>query len=199
MGRTCREIHDWIEEEAERPIEEREDRQEERCRNEPCNWWLLCLNKLVFWFVWVTVKVTRWVIVTVGKWVTRAVCTIVNFVLDIIGFIIALLLAIPIIGRIIRTILNWVTEVIWRIVGIFDFVLSLIGVRPRKKMYFSVIIPVVDGVSITTRADVQPQVDAVISIFDRTCNIDARFTGFCEGSQNDTLIINCSAGGFFED
>jgi hypothetical protein len=199
MGRTCREIHDWIEEEVERPIEEWEDRQEERCRNEPCKWWMLCLNKLFCWLVWVTVKVTRWIVVTVGKWVTRVVCTIVNVILDVIGFIVGLILAIPIIGGIIRTILNWLTELIWRIVGIFDFIGSLIGIRPRKKMYFSVIIPVVDGRSIVSRADVQPQVDAVISILDRTCNIDARFTGFCEPERSDELVINCNAGGFFED
>jgi uncharacterized protein (DUF697 family) len=33
----------------------------------------------------VLVKVIRWVVVTVGKWVTRIVCEIVNIVLDIIG------------------------------------------------------------------------------------------------------------------
>ena len=101
MGRTCREIHEWIEEEIEQPIEEWEDRQEERCREEPCNWWMLCLNKLFCWLVWVTVKVIRWVVVTVGKWVVRVVCTVINFILDVIGFIIGLILAIPIIGGII--------------------------------------------------------------------------------------------------
>ena len=39
-----------------------------------------------------------WVIVTVGKWVTRVVCEVVNVVLDIVGFIVELILSIPIIG-----------------------------------------------------------------------------------------------------
>ena len=116
MGRVCREVQEWIEEQVEQPIEEWENRQEERCREEPCNWWTLCLNKLFCWLVWVVVKVIRIVIVTVGKWVARTVCEIVNVILDIIGYIIALILSIPIIGGIIRTIWNWVTEIIWRIV-----------------------------------------------------------------------------------
>lgn len=202
MGRTCREIHEWIEEEVEQPIEEWEDRQEERCREEPCNWWMLCLNKLFCWLVWITVKVIRWVVVTIGKWVTRIVCTVINFILDVIGFVIGLILAIPIIGGIIRTILNWITEIIWRLVGLLDFVLSLLGVRPRKKMYFSVIIPVINDSPIVSQADMQPQVDAVIEIYGRTCNVDARFTGFCETSiapPGGTIVVNCGLGGFFED
>lgn len=202
MGRTCRELHEWIEEEIEQPIEEWEDQQKERCREEPCKWWMLCLNKLICWMVWISVKVIRWVTVTVGKWIVRTVCTIINVSLDVIGFIIGLILAIPIIGGIIRTVLNWFTEIFWRIVGLFDFIASLIGIRPRKKLYFGVVIPVINGVPIATEAQVQPQVDSVIEIYNRTCNIDARFTGFCQTSispPGGSIIVNCNIGGFFED
>ena len=100
MGRVCKEIQEWIEEQVEKPIETWENQQEKRCREEECNWWMLCLNKLFCWLVWVLVKVIRWVVVTVGKWVTRVVCEIVNVVLDVIGWIVTLILAIPIIGYI---------------------------------------------------------------------------------------------------
>ncbi|WP_137703050.1 zinc metalloprotease [Marimonas lutisalis] len=202
MGRSCREIHEWIEEEIEQPIEEWEDRQEERCREEPCNWWMLCLNKLVCWLVWVTVKVIRWVTVTVGKWVVRVVCTVVNVILDVIGFIVGLILSIPIIGGIIRTVLNWLVEIFWRIVGVLDLLGSLVGIRPRKKFYFGVVIPVIGGTPLTTEAALQPQIDAVIDIYDRTCNIDARFTGFCQteiSPPGGSIVVNCDVGGFFED
>ncbi|MCB2128422.1 MAG: hypothetical protein KDE03_04930 [Rhodobacteraceae bacterium] len=202
MGRTCREIHEWIEEDIEQPIEEWEERQEERCRNEPCKWWMLCLNKLVCWLVTVLVKVVRWVVVTVGKWVIRVVCTVVNLVLDVIGFIVGLILAIPVIGGIIRTVLNWLVEIVWRTAGFFDFLLSLIGIRPRKKLYFGVVIPVIDGTPLATEAQLQPLVDAVVEVYDRTCNIDARFTGFCETGirpPGGTITVDCGAGGFFAD
>ncbi len=83
MGRVCRQTQDWIEEQVEKPIETWENRQEQRCKNEPCNWWLLCLNKLFCWIVWVTVKIVRIIVVTVGKWVVRTVCEITTFIHDV--------------------------------------------------------------------------------------------------------------------
>ncbi len=202
MGRTCREVESWIETQVEQPIITWENQQEQRCRNEPCNWWLLCLNKLVCWLVWVVVKVTRIVLVTITKLVITVVCVIVNLVLDIIGFLIGLILSIPILGGIIRTVWNWVTEIIWRVVGLLDFGLGLVGLRPRKKMYFGVIIPMIGGTPICTEADMQAEVDAVIEIYSRTCSVDARFTGFCRtdlAPPGGSLVVGCDAGGFFGD
>lgn len=202
MGRSCSEVHEWIEEQVEQPIEEWEDRQEQRCRDEPCNWWVLCLNKVVCWFVTIAVKVVRWVFVTIGKWVVRVVCEIVNTVLDVIGWVINLVLAIPILGGVIRAIWNWVIEIVWRLISLPDFGLSLLGLRLRKKMYFGVIIPVVGGAPIATPAQIQPQVDYAINAYATLCNIDLRFTGFCISNLPPpaaALNIQCGAGGFFND
>jgi hypothetical protein len=202
VGRTYREVETWIETHVEQPIETWENQQEQRCRDEPCNWRMLCLNKVFCWLVWVLVKVVRIVLVTITKLVVTVVCTVVNLILDIAGFLVGLVLSIPILGGIIRTVLGWLTEIFWRIVGLFDFLGSLIGLRPRKKMYFGVIIPVIDGVPIAFEADMQGQVDAVIEVFDRTCNIDARFTGFCRtdlSPPGGRIVVGCDAGGFFQD
>jgi hypothetical protein len=202
MGRTCREVHEWIEEKIEKPIEEWERRQEERCKKKKCNWWTLCLNKLFCWLVWVTVKVVRWVVVTVGKWVVRVVCTVVNVIADVIGFIWGLILAIPIIGGIIRTIVNWLIEIFWRIVGIFDFILSLLGLRLRKRMYFGIVVPEDDGRPLMSAAQLQPWIDTAIEVYDRNCNIGLRFTGICNtsvGYPGDRIVLDCGAGGFFSD
>jgi len=141
-------------------------------------------------------------LVTIGKWVTRLVCEAVNAILDVVGFIVGLILSIPIIGGIIRTILNWVTEIIWRLVGIFDFLGSLVGIRLRKKMYFGVVVPSVDGAPIISDADIQRQVDAAVGFYDRTCNINLIFTGIChtDVSPPDAgLTVECGVGGFFND
>jgi hypothetical protein len=202
MGRVCAEVQEWVEEQIEQPIETWENQQERRCREEECNWWMLCLNKLFCWLVWIVVKVVRWVVVTVGKWVARLVCEVVNLVLDVIGFVVELILSIPIIGGIIRTILNWVTEVVWRLVGLLDFVASLIGIRLRKKMYFGVVVPSVAGTPIVTDADIQRQVDAAVDLYDRTCNINLIFTGICHtdiSPPDAGLTVGCDAGGFFND
>jgi hypothetical protein len=202
MGRVCRETQQWVEEQIEQPIEAWENQQEQRCREEDCNWWMLCLNKLFCWLVWVLVKVIRWVVVTVGKWVARVVCEVVNFTLDLAAFVVELILSIPIIGGIIRTILNWVTEIIWRAVGLIDFLASLAGIRLRKKMYFGVVVPSVRGTPIVTDADIQRQVDAAVGFYDRTCNIDLIFSGICHtdvAPPDAGLTVDCGAGGFFND
>jgi hypothetical protein len=134
--------------------------------------------------------------------IARAACELVNVVLDIIGLIVNLILSIPIIGGIIRTILNWVTEIIWRVVGLIDFLGSLVGIRPRKKMYFGVVVPSVDGIPIVPDVDIQRQVDAAVSFYDATCNINLIFTGICHTNVSPPdagLVVGCDAGGFFND
>ena len=141
MGRVCRETQEWVEEQIEQPIEEWENQQEQRCREEECNWWVLCLQQ-----AGVLARVgcregSPLGGVTVGKCVTRVVCEVVNVVLDVIGFVITLILSIPIIGGIIRTILNWVTEIVWRVRRACRFRRVSHRIRPRKKMYFGVVVP----------------------------------------------------------
>jgi hypothetical protein len=202
MGRVCKETQEWVEENIEKPVEQWVNQLQKTCKEQDCNWWCLCCNKWLCWLVWVVVKVVTWVVVTVGKWVARVICEVVNFVLDVVGFIIELILSIPIIGGIIRTILNWVTEIIWRLVGLIDFVASLAGIRPRKKMYFGVIVPSVNGKQIVPDADIMTQVNAAVAFYDQTCNINLIFTGIChtEVSPPDAgLVVDCDAGGFFND
>ncbi|MFI9506274.1 hypothetical protein [Nocardia sp. NPDC052566] len=74
MALICTQISEWIEEEVSKPVEEWEERQEKKCKDypwyDPRGW--------VCWFVTYFVKVIRWVIVKVGKWVVRTVCKLVG-------------------------------------------------------------------------------------------------------------------------
>ncbi|MEV1333074.1 hypothetical protein AB0J20_26275 [Micromonospora costi] len=85
MALVCTEITEWIEEEVSKPVEEWEERQEKRCKDypwyDPRGW--------VCWFVTILVKVVRWVVVIVGKWVTRTVCKIVGVVVEALVDIVA--------------------------------------------------------------------------------------------------------------
>ena len=72
----------------------------------------------------------------------------------------------------------------------------------RKKMYFGVVIPVIGGTALMEEADIQPWVDTAIEIYDRTSNIDLRFTGFCRTTvepPGGEIVVDCGAGGFFAD
>lgn len=202
MGRSCTEIEEWIEEEVQCPLEVWEERAKERCRRRRCNWWCLCCNKWLCWIEIILVKVIKLVTEIVKTLVTRVVCIIINTLLDLLGALWELILSIPVIGGIIRTIVNWVIEIFWRIVTFPEFITRLAGFRPRKKMYFGVTIPVINDIALMEESDIQPWVDTAIEIYDRTCNIDLRFTGFCRTNikpPGGSITVNCGAEGFFAD
>jgi hypothetical protein len=199
METVCESIVSWIEEEIEKPIEEWEERQETRCRNQKCNWWLLCLNKLFCWLAVFLVKVIRFIIVTITKVVIQLTCNIVSILLDAFAFVMGIIYSIPVIGGIIRIVANWVLEIIWRTVGILDFFASLVGIKGRKKMRFGLIIPTHDGVPIGTQADFQPQIDTAIEIMNEECNINLIFTGTCNASMDapsNPFDYSCQNGVF---
>lgn len=80
MALECTQIQEWVEENVSKPVEEWEERQEQKCKDypwyDPRGW--------VCWFVTVLVKVVRWVVVTVGKWVVRTVCKLVGVLVDVV-------------------------------------------------------------------------------------------------------------------
>ena len=200
MGRVCKEVQTWVEEQVEQPVESFVDQLQKVCKQQRCNWWCACCNKWLCWLAWVTVRIVTFVLVTVGKWVTRLVCEVVTVILDLVGFVVELVLSIPIIGGIIRAVLNWVTEIIWRLVGLPDFVLSLLGIRLRKKIYFGVIVPPLTPIA--SDAEIMRQVNATIAFYDRTCNVDMIFTEICHTDlqpPSRPLTIACNASGFFGD
>jgi hypothetical protein len=87
MAESCKEQQIRVEEETLQPIDRFVKEQRERCENEECNPWLLCLNQLVCWFVWVTVKITEWVVIVVVRWVYRLVCVTVSLVVGMLALI----------------------------------------------------------------------------------------------------------------
>ena len=78
MGKKCEEINEWVEEEISKPIEEWEERREEKCKKrkwyDPRRWFC--------WIVVNLVKVIRWIVVKVGKWVVRIVCRLISSALE---------------------------------------------------------------------------------------------------------------------
>lgn len=130
------------------------------------------------------------------------VLAVLGRVIDVVGLLVGLILSVPVIGGLLRTILNWATEIVWRIVGLLDFLGSLVGIRLRKRMYFGVIVPSVDGTPIVSDAEIQRQVDAAIDLYDRKCNIKLIFTGIRHTkvpAPAGGLSVGCDASGFFGD
>ena len=126
----------------------------------------------------------------------------VSFFLNLLAFLINLIMSIPIIGGILRTLLNWVREIFWRLAGIPDFILSLFGIRLPKKMYVRLIILNNNGVPITNEAAALGAITAAQTIYNNQCNINLIYRGVCIPrltTPREALSISCDVNGFFAD
>jgi hypothetical protein len=84
---SCKEQQERIEETVVEPLEQWVERQEQRCHDAPCIWWLLCLNKVVCAIFTFLAKVVVWVTKLVVRWVYRMVCTVVSLVLGVVALV----------------------------------------------------------------------------------------------------------------
>jgi hypothetical protein len=139
MAESCKQQQERVEETVLQPIDTWVTQQEQKCRDEPCNWWTLCLNKLFCWIVVALVKVSLWVVTIVVRWVYRLVCTVVMLVIG--------LLALLLTGN--STILAQAVGDVWELIKdgtyaaiglvifvalrIVDLVQSVLGVQPGKR------------------------------------------------------------------
>ena len=203
MAQYCQEVQEWIEEKIEKPIEEWIEKREKKCKKRKCKKWCLCCNK---WFCWIETfleKVIKWVVVTIGKWVTRVVCEVVHTILDVIGFVVGLIFAIPIIGRLIREIWDILIEFGNRILGIPDLILCIFGVNWAKKLRICVII-LRDGKGnrTATPESLQKEIEKAKVIYKNTANVELIVEGIhtVEGSSpSRNLDVGCNAEGWWED
>lgn len=139
MALSCREQVVRIEEEVLQPMTQYVDERREECRNEPCNWWLLCLNKLVCTVFWAVVKVVTWIVTTVVRWGTRIVCVVVSLVIGILAIFIG---NFDVIIQALRDLLELIIDGIYFVIGalIFaaimsiDFVQTFFGIEKKRKL-----------------------------------------------------------------
>jgi len=203
MARFCEEVQEWIEEEIEMPVEEWVEKRVRKCKKRKCKKWCLCCNK---WFCWIETffeKVITWVVVTVGKWVTRVVCEIIHTVVDVLGFIVGLVLAIPIIGRLIKEIWDLIIEIANRILGIPDLILCAFGVMWTKKLRVCIIVLRKDKATPTaTPASLAPDIAKAVTIFKDAAKVDFIVEGIHtvkNPSPERNLKVSCGAGSWWDD
>ena len=200
--RVCREVSTWVRENVEQPVEDWVTRTEEQCTEQPCNWWCVCCNKWFCFLVTLLVRIVTFIIVTITRLVTEVICEIVGFVLDVVGIIVGLILSIPIIGGIIRAILNWITEIIWRLVSLPDLLFSAFGVMIPKKIYVKGIILNDNGTPFATEEQLMPSINFARTVLQRECNVRLIYTGTCVPKINtptEAQTVDCGSSGFFAD
>jgi len=166
-----------------------------------CDWWPCSWGcKLISWicaaWIWISnIVCVAWVwisnIVCVAwTWITTAFCiaidvivmilgaivetleSILGWVLSAIGFVIELFLNVPIIGRLIGWILAIVQTIVWFVVGIYDTIAGLIGIRPEKKLRVcTIILADENGRPIVSAATVAAWLQKAVDVFKQEANV----------------------------
>ena len=195
MNPICSETQEWISESLTRPIDSFITEAFNSCQSAPTpiNW--ICA------LVVMVIRVVLWVVELVLRLVAVVIC-VVAVVLDLIAAIVHLILSLPLIGGVLRTVMNYTVEATWRMVSLPDFFLSLAGVKVPKRMFLKLIILNENGTPLTSETSVMPQIQAAQQILQRECNVTLVYTGVCVPQINspaEALGMSCDADGFFSD
>ena len=138
MAESCKQQQERIEESVLQPIDKWIMQQEQRCRDEPCNWWTLCLNKLLCWLVVGLVRVSLWVTTILVRWVYRLVCTVVSLVIGLLALLVG---DSTILAQAVKDLWELTKDGTYAVIGvvffvalrIVDLVQTAVGVQPGKR------------------------------------------------------------------
>lgn len=159
------------------------------CNWWPCSWvcdaWVWISNVVCVAWTWVSN-----IVCVVWTWVSTFFCiawdvvtTIVNAILvtieSIFGWalsalaaLIELVEAIPILGALIRWIINGVTHFVWIIVSLVDALLGLLGIRPEKLLRVcTVILTDEAGNPVATKAYAVALLQTAVELYKRDANV----------------------------
>lgn len=203
MSVYCHEVQERIEEKVEQPIEEWVEKRRKKCKKKKCKKWCLCCNK---WFCWIETfleRVVTWVVVTVVKWVARVVCEVIDGFISLIAVLVGLILAIPIIGRLIHEFWDSLIDLFWRIVGVFGTIADLFGWEWEKRLRVCLIILRDEkGIEVATEAGLTPHIEAAKTIYKRAANVRLIVEGIhtvIGPAPEAALDVGCDATAWWND
>lgn len=163
-----------------------------------------------------------WDVFTTGiNFIIETLESVLGWVLSAAAFVVKLILLIPIIGRLIGWIWYIASTIVWGVIGLLDLILSLIGVRPEKKLRVcTLLLKDRDGNLVANTADAVVQLQNTIDIFFQQANVrvirsapfqyDSGFAGKETAKSNwvkvntgksksDILDVECNIKAAFED
>lgn len=188
-------------EERHRECTETEDRGYDECAEEedrgyrdccdwwPCSWfcdaWVWISNIVCVAWTWVSnVVCVAWtwittsfcvvwdVVTTIANAILVTLESILGWVLSAIAFIIELLEMIPVLGALIRWIINGITYLIGIIASAGDALLGLIGIRPEKLLRVcTIILRDENGTPTADTGDVVAMLQLAADVYKRDANI----------------------------
>jgi hypothetical protein len=98
--------------------------------------------------------------------------SVLGWVLSAIAFVIELLEMIPVLGTVIRWIINGVTWVVWVVTGLLDAALGVLGIRPEKILRIcTVILSDEKGNPVASTANAVAMLQVAANVYKRDANI----------------------------
>jgi predicted acylesterase/phospholipase RssA len=98
MYQICTDITNWIVSHVLQPVTNYVNQLQQYCQDQPCDWWMLCLNKLICWMVWALVAVVSYALVAVLISVTTLVCYVLVTAVALLLLAIAMVLLGPLLA-----------------------------------------------------------------------------------------------------
>jgi len=182
-----------------------------------CDWWPCSWAcAIITWVCVATVWISNWVCVA-WVWISNVVCVLWTTVVTVICVaweiivilatpivvLLELILAIPIVGRLIAEFLNLVRTIIVRLAQLPDLILTVIGIRPLKKIRLCIIIlRDENGVAVTTEANLQAAITSATDIFRDEANVHIVVEGIHTvdaPSPTYALDVGCNLAAWGED
>ncbi len=167
----------------------------------PCSWGCKLLTWICMGWSYVTTAVCLvWTVVVTTVCVAWS---IVEIILVPVAWLVALIMAIPIVGRIIKWIRDFVREIVSRLLGILEFLGSLVGIKLLKKVKLCIIILRDEaGNPLMTEAAMQPFIASAQSIYLAQCNVQVQVEGLHtadKAAPTNALDVGCNEVAAGED
>ena len=169
--------------------ESRDEGYRDCCDWWPCSWacraWTWISNIVCVVWTWVSnVVCVAWtwittffcvlwdIVTTVVNAVLGTLESIFGWVLSAIAFVIELLEMIPILGALIRWVINFVTFLINTVLSLGDMLLGLLGIRPEKKLRLcTIILRDEEGKPVGTVDDAVKLLQLAADVYKRDANV----------------------------
>jgi hypothetical protein len=127
---------------------------------------------------------------------------VIGIVLSPVWAFVELLFLIPIIGAIIREIWDLIVEVVWRLAGVLDLVLDLVGIRLQKKMRVCIIVLSDKDAPQATDASLDAAIESAKQIYNEAADVSlivSRIHTVLAPAPDAVLDSSCDVGAWGND
>ncbi|HEX5155417.1 MAG TPA: hypothetical protein VFW07_28440 [Parafilimonas sp.] len=167
----------------------------------PCSWACSAVTWVCLGWSYVTTFVC--VVWTVIVTTVCVLYSLIELILTPIGFLVGVIMSIPVVGRIIDWLLNILAEILNRIINLPEFLGTLLGIKLLKKLKICVIILRDEiGNALISEQTLQSIIDSAKTIYLNQCNVQLQVEGIHtvdKPSPSEALDVGCNTDALSTD